>query len=358
MDAVKNLCYELIQVALGVRNQLTVVPSAQEWTAIYGDSERQAILGVMLMGLERLPDEQRPSKELLLSWIGIGGLIRHQNKLVNSRCLQLVKIFKDANLRCCILKGQGNAMMYPNPYCRNAGDIDVWLEGGKKKVVEYVHSIFPDINVQYHHMNFPVFDDVKVEVHFFPSFCYNKFYNKRLQKYFRDNSNKQFEHLVRWNELDEMVSVPTLPFNLVFQLSHMMRHFFTQGIGLRHAIDYYYLLAQKITEEEKRESIAVMKRCGMYKFFCAVMWIEKEVLGLNKNIDIAPVNEKAGKMVLQEMVTGGNFGKYYGHNRGGILSVYFKQMLYEIKFIKEFPSEPLWRPIALVWDFIKKRVRR
>ena len=347
---------ELLQVALGARKRLSITPSAQEWSAIYRESESQAILGVLLLGLERLPDNQRPPKELLLSWIGTGELIRHQNEMVNKRCKQLIKILKDANLRYCILKGQGNAMMYPNPYCRNAGDIDVWLEGGKKKIVEYVHGIYPDINVQYHHMDFPVFDDVEVEVHYFPSFCYNKIHNKRLQKFFRDSSDKQFEHFVKWNDSDEMVCVPTLSFNLVFQLSHMMRHFFTQGIGLRHAIDYYYLLSQNITDPDKKEAISVMRRCGMYKFFCAVMWVEKEIFGLRTNLDIAPANEKAGKMVLQEMMTGGNFGKNHGHNKGGMLSVYSKQMLYRLKFIMEFHSEPLWRPFALVWDYVKKRV--
>lgn len=351
-----SVFFELLQVALGTRNSLSVVPSLQDWASIYKESERQAILGVMLVGLEKLPDTQRPPKDILLSWIGMGEFIRRQNMLVNHRCSDLIKIFKDANLRYCILKGQGNAMMYQNPYCRNAGDIDVWLEGGKKNVVEYVHSIYPDINVQYHHMEFPVFDDIEVEVHYFPSFCYNKFHNRRLQKYLRDCSNKQFEHLVRWKDSNEMVCVPTISFNLVFQLSHMMRHFFTQGIGLRHAIDYYYLLTQVITDSEKKEAVDVMKKCGMYKFFCAILWIEKEIFGLKTNLDIAPANEKAGKMVLQEMMTGGNFGKNHGHNKGGMLSVYSMQMLYRLKFISEFPSEPLWRPVALVWDYIKKRV--
>ena len=351
-----NLFFELIQASIGERKQFSRTPSSQEWSALYKESERQAILGIMLVGIDVLPSEQRPPKELLLNWIGVGASIRQQNKLVNQRLCQLIKILTDANLRYCILKGQGNAMMYPELYSRNAGDIDVWLEGGKRKVVEYVHSIYPDINIQYHHMDFPVFDDVEVEVHYFPSFCYNKFHNRRLQKYFRDISYKQFTHSVKWNDLDEMVCVPTLPFNLVFQLSHMMRHFFTQGIGLRHAIDYYYLLCQEIDSNGKQEALKVMRQCGMYKFLCAIMWIERDVLGLQKNLDLAPVNEKVGLLVLAEMMKGGNFGKGYDNNRGSALTVFTKQMAYRLRYVKEFPSEPLWRPFALVWDYIRKRI--
>ena len=351
-----KLFYELIQVSIGGREKLTFPPSPQDWLALYNESKSQAILGVMLMGIARLPIEQRPPRPLFLSWIGAGEKIRLRNKLVNQRCCQLFKLLEEANKRYCVLKGQGNALMYPDPYCRNAGDIDVWLEGGKKKIVEFVHSLYPKINVEYHHMNFPVFKDVEVEVHYFPSFCYNKFNNRKLQKYFRNSSEEQFTHFVKWQETERGICVPTVAFNLVFQLSHMMRHFFTQGIGLRHAIDYYYLLSQDIDDKQKSEAIGVMKSCGMYRFFCAIVWVETEVLGLQKNNDIAPANEKTGKMVLQEMMKGGNFGKKYNHNKGNVLAIYARQMLYRMRFVKEFPFEPLWRPIALVWDYIKKRV--
>lgn len=349
--------YELIQVSLGGRKCLSRILTAKEWSAIYKESEKQAILGVMLIGIDTLPIEQRPPKGLLLNWIGLGETIRQQNKQVNNRLCELIKLLAESNQRYCILKGQGNARMYPNPYSRNAGDIDVWLEGEKKQVVEFVHSRYPDINVQYHHMDFPVFDDVEVEVHYFPSFCYNKIHNKRLQQYFMDCSNQQFTNFVVWNGVEEGLCVPTPAFNLVFQLSHMMRHFFTQGIGLRHAIDYYYLLCQEITDSDKAEAVDVIKKSGMYKFLCAIMWIESEVFGLHKNINLAPANEKVGRMVLQEMMKGGNFGKQYDHYHRNVLVRYAKQITYRLKFINEFPSEPLWRPIALVWDFCKKRVQ-
>jgi hypothetical protein len=38
------------------------------------------------------------------------------------------------------------------------------------------------------------------------------------------------------------VDVPTAEFNAVFQMAHIMMHFFIEGIGLRHFVDYYYVL--------------------------------------------------------------------------------------------------------------------
>lgn len=49
-----NLFVELLQVALGRREGLSRVPSAAEWEALYEEAGKQAIVGVMLCGLERL----------------------------------------------------------------------------------------------------------------------------------------------------------------------------------------------------------------------------------------------------------------------------------------------------------------
>lgn len=324
-----------------------------DWGGLYQFSQEQAIVSIVLAGIDRLSKSRKVAipQDLLFEWIGQANMIERQNKLVNKRVKELTAYLKEQGQESCILKGQGNALMYPNPEIRTPGDIDVWIKGTKKEVVEFVHQRFHDMNVQYHHISYPVFDDVEVEVHYYPSFCYNKWHNYRLQQYFRENSEAQFK-----NVCDDGYAVPTNAFNLVFQLSHTMRHFFTQGIGLRHAIDYYYLLQQDITDNEKQEAVNVIKRCGMYKFFCAVLWIEKEILGLEKNTDIAKVNEKSGRLVLREMLKGGNFGHRYGQHHRNTIIAYSKQMVYRLRFMSEFPSEPLSRPFALVFDYIIKRM--
>ena len=325
--------------------------TGMDWQGLYQFCLEQAIVGIVLAGIDRLSKSQKVDiqQELLYEWIGQANMIGSQNKLVNKRVKELTKHLKEQGWESCILKGQGNAMMYPNPYMRSTGDIDVWLKGSKKEVANFVHQQFPGMNVQYHHMNYPIFDDIEVEVHYYPSFCYNKWHNYRLQQYFRESSEEQF-----WNVNSEGYAVPTIAFNLVFQLSHMMRHFFTQGIGLRHAIDYYYLLMQDISEEEKKEAISVMKRCGMYKFFCAMLWIEKEILGLDKNTDLAKTKGKAGMIVLREMLRGGNFGHQYHQYSSNAIVAYTKQIIYRFKYVVEFPSETLSRPVALLIDYINK----
>jgi len=344
-------------LAYGLSNDSSITPpnvDVVNWSKFYSFCESQAILGIGLKCIDKLKSQLgiglKIPQGLLLQWIGISEQIKAQNHLLNKRTNELTEYLANKGRKSCILKGQGNALMYPEPLLRTFGDIDVWLEGSKKDIVEFVHKDYPQINVEYHHMQYPVFDDVEVEVHYYPSYCYNKWHNRRLLEYFNNESEKQFD-----NSTGQGFNAPTIPFNLVFQLSHMMRHFFTQGIGLRHAIDYYYLLQQDITEEQKIELVDVLKRCGMYKFFRAIMWIEASVLGLNKNLDIVHPHERAGHLILREMLKGGNFGHQYNYKGKSAFSCFAQQIVYNLRYIFEFPSEPISRPFSLVWDYIKKR---
>lgn len=343
-------------LAYGLTDDTSITPpnvGAVNWKKFYSFCESQAILGIGLLCIDKLINhigrDLKIPQELLLQWIGKAEQIKNQNKLFDERTKEITEYFSSQGKRCCILKGQGNAQMYPEPKLRTPGDIDVWLEGTKKEIVGFVHSRYPEINVQYHHMDYPFFDDVEVEIHYYPSFCYNKWNNFKLQKYFRENRNEQFK-----NKTNIGYCVPTVSFNLIFQLSHMMRHFFTQGIGLRHAIDYYYLLQQPITDGVLSDAIVVMKRCGMYKFFRAMMWIEQKFLGLSNDKYHVEPHKQAGTLILREMLKGGNFGRQYGRKIKGTITSYTEQMKYSLRYLYVFPTEPLSRPFALVWDYARK----
>jgi len=129
------------------------------------------------------------------------------------------------------------------------------------------------------------------------------------------------------------------------QVRHHLRNF-----------SYYYLLMQETSDKQKYEAIEVMKKCGMYKFFCAIIWIETKFLGLDEERWIVHTNEKAGLFVLNEMLKGGNFGNCFKTNNRNVFVIYLDQMIYRLKYTIQFPSETLSRPLALVCDYINKRL--
>ena len=244
-----TIFFTFLKYNLGGKEEMNKVIADIDWKQLYAFSSDQAILGLCFEGVERLgreyPDElkQNPiGRELLMTWMAKAEQIRRQNKNVNGVAVKLYSKFREDGLRCCILKGQGNALMYPNPYSRNPGDIDVWVNASREEITEYAKRHFNlEDDIRFHHLE-TTMDGVPVELHFFPGIMNNPIYHVRLQKWFRRNADLQCSHIVGLPEGAGDIAIPTTAFNVVYQLTHLYHHFFDEGIGMRQIIDYYYVV--------------------------------------------------------------------------------------------------------------------
>lgn len=348
-----ELFFEFIQVALGGKEKLSHTPTDKEWTEIFEYSQKQAVVGIAFLALDRLSNqEQKPPLKLLFDWIGQSEQIKTQNSLVNERCVEVTKLFTDAGFKTCILKGQGNALMYPEPLLRTSGDIDIWVDGTRNEIRVFVLDRCPYAQDGDMHIEFPIFKDVPVEVHYKPRYSPVPKYEKRLQKWFKNQSEEQFSNWVTLTgKSDNEVCVPTAKFNVVQQMSHIMGHFFVEGIGLRQFVDYYYLLTKIQKEECKDDFEALFDYLGMLKFARGVMWVEKDVLGLESECLIVSENEKIGRLILREIEEGGNFGKYderYAFRKKGYLARGLTDGYRLVKLAWYFPEIALWKIVRKV----------
>ena len=188
--------FAFLKYCLGSKEDMSGMVAGMNWQELYSFASKQAILGLCFDGIERLGEEypeelkQNPiGRELLMTWMGKAQQIRRQNMKVNAVAGKLFSMLREDGLRCCILKGQGNALMYPNPYSRTPGDIDVWIDASRERIMEYAQKKFElgdDIRLQ--HLETSL-DGVPVELHFFPCSMNNPIYHARLQKWFRRNAD-------------------------------------------------------------------------------------------------------------------------------------------------------------------------
>lgn len=170
--------------------------------------------------------------------------IRKQNIRLFLDSVKVCKNFENKGFANCILKGQGNALLYPDPYMRTPGDIDIYLAGGRKRVMQYINKVCPNQVMRYHHVDFPVMKTA-IEVHFTPSYMFFPIHNSRMQKWFKEVMDLQCSNVVTLPDGYGEITVPTTSFNVIYILSHLYRHVFTEGIGLRQLIDYYFVLVKK-----------------------------------------------------------------------------------------------------------------
>lgn len=347
---IENLFFELVRVAVGAQERLSRIPSEVEWEILYKTCEAHAVLGVVFSALERLTEYGiKPPISILYEWIGVVEQIKQRNSRMNNRCIELHKIFAEVGLMACVLKGQGNALMYPEPLLRQSGDIDIWVDGSKDNVVGFVQKQFRDATIGEHHVEYPIFDDVMVEVHFKPVTAVSFLRDKHLQSYLNAMREAQFNHFVILHDSDEKIPIPSYDFNIVYQLAHMMRHFFSEGLGMRHLMDYYYLLMSNDCSKNKDIS-GVLGELGMLKFAKAIMWVLGEVFMLDRNKMVCSPDKKRGVIILKEIMETGNFG--YGDKRFSKrlmnISTTMSLLVRNFKLIRLFPEEAIAAPISNV----------
>ena len=454
--------FAFLKYCLGYKGDMSRVITGMDWQELYSFASKQALLGLCFDGIERLgkeyPEElkQNPiERELLMTWMGAAQQIRRQNMKVNAVASKLFSMLREDGMRCCVLKGQGNALMYPNPYSRTPGDIDVWIDASRERIMEYAQKKFElgdDIRLQ--HLETSL-DGVPVELHFFPCSMNNPIYHARLQKWFRRNADLQCSHIVELPDEAGDIAIPTTAFNVIYQLTHLYHHFFDEGIGMRQIIDYFLVVndfsknvflnndlsnhpvplskegstfspspsssgsgdvtapsrcseplrskdggpskvspdcagwdrldaigASKpspncagwdrlaiegdnsagsttvVTSSASTALVVVqreLKYLGLWKFAGAVMYVLHEALGLPEEKMIAPMDEKRGKLLLAEILNGGNFGKHftkYGHfTQQGMAKKYFLKIWRNMHFVRYFPAEALSEPIFRTWHF-------
>ena len=176
--------------------QFDSVPTAEEWSEFYQMAGIQSVTGVCFTAFPRLTKAQQPPVELMVRWMGEAEDIRRMNELQNQEAARLTRLFTEAGRRSAILKGQANARLYPDRLSRQVGDIDIWVEGGKKGVVALLMelglvtelgstSVDGKPTASYHHVHLPpTKDHIIVEVHIRPSSGnFNPFTNRRLQRW-------------------------------------------------------------------------------------------------------------------------------------------------------------------------------
>ena len=373
----QKIFFDFLRFCIGSAKEIPGSLKEVDWKELYAIAKKQALLGVLFHGIQRLPKELAPEQKLLMQWMVMAEMIRKQNIRLFLDSVKVCKNFENEGFANCILKGQGNALLYPDPYMRTPGDIDIYLSGGRRKIMKYVDQVCPNQVMRYHHVDFPVMKTA-IEVHFTPSYMFFPIHNSRMQKWFKEVMGEQCNHRVSLPDGYGEIHVPQVSFNVIYILSHLYRHIFTEGIGLRQLLDYYFVLLKWHTDltnlTDSNKSLPQMtlintdldalrhklKYLGLWKFAQAVMFVMKEVFGLSEDRMIAPMDEREGRFLLAEIMRGGNFGQYDDRMGSKVgeskIHRYFRMNLRNLRFVKHYPTEALSEPLFRTWFAVWKKI--
>lgn len=280
------------------------------WGEIINFGESQKVNALLYDGIMTLPAELRPERKILYKLFLQTESIEKSNEHINNTLKSLSAEYEKLNCPFVLLKGQGNAILYPKSEHRTPGDIDVYFyqKGDYEKANEWARKQGFKMDAEnIHHQSFE-YNEIHIENHkviaYFGIKKYDILLEKEIQKLI---NNKDFTELI----IDDLkVSILPVEFNAFFIFYHLFHHFIHLGIGLRQFYDWLLFMDIHSEEMNEKEFIRLAESFDLLKAMKIFASVGVKYLGVKPTVypfEI-DVDGESVDLVMNDILSGGNFG--------------------------------------------------
>ena len=209
---------------------------------VYRLASQQSVVGLVTAGMERMTDVKAP-REMAKRFISSVLSLERRNNAMDAFIAKLFKKMETAGIKAMLVKGQGIAQCYERPLWRTCGDVDLFLdEENYTKAKVFLSSLasrVEDEDVYRRHLAMSISHWV-VELHG----TFRSGLGKRMDAMMDEVQRETFEngqHRV-WRDGSIYICLPSPNNDVILVFSHILQHFFREGIGLRQICDWCRLL--------------------------------------------------------------------------------------------------------------------
>lgn len=285
-----------------------------DWDEVYRLASEQSVVGVVLAGIEHF--YVKPPQEELLQWIGEVQILEQQNQAMNQFIAKLIEKLRSSDIYALLLKGQGVAQCYERPLWRSSGDVDLFLSDANYTKAEKLLSPLAssiDDEISYAKHKALTIDEWTVELH--GSLRSGLWGSLDLEL-----DKVQYDvfcggNVRSWLNGKSQVFMPRADEDVVYVFSHILQHFYKEGIGLRQICDWCRMLwkfKDKLDYELLESRIRKAGVMTEWKAFAALavdyLGMPAEAIPMYSTLSKWP--KKASKIMVFVLETGN-----FGHNR-------------------------------------------
>jgi len=330
-DRTYHIFLALVGAGLWERDVLLSHYGIINWIDVYRLSSEQSVTGIVLVGIEH--SDVKPPQELLLKWIGETQLIENRNRAMNSYVADLIEQLRKEEIYALLVKGQGVAQCYERPLWRACGDVDLLLsEDNYNKAKSFLLQLAnsnEEEAIHARHLAMTI-DSWVVELHGTLRSCYLKKMDRTIDEVQNDVF---FSGDVRsWQNGQTQVFLPSYNSDVFFVFTHIIKHFFREGVGLRQICDWCRLLwtsKDSLNVDLLQQRIKCSGTMSEWKAFASYA-----VNYLGMPIESMPLYSSERKWLRKArrinayIMSVGNFG----HNR----EIIYKESNYLVRKLKAF----------------------
>lgn len=249
----------------GLHPEVPYVPAAPvgeaSWQEIFSLAKRQGTANIALDGVETLPREQRPGRELRIRWAMQSEATVKRYARQRSAAERAARLLAGHGVRMLVLKGIGLSDNYPIAEHRECGDVDIYLFGDHEKG----NRILCDAGAQRiddvpKHTGLAL-QGVHIENH-------RTFLNVSRNREERELDGVLSEILRREGAIPAPGGFFTPPatFNAIYLVRHAAQHFLKEGITARHLCDWSCFLERQEQQIDRELFTQTLRRYRMERF--------------------------------------------------------------------------------------------
>ena len=297
-------------------------------TDIFRLAEEQSVVGLVMIGVEKLTTYRIPLSEKL-TLLCKCHLIEQRNAAMNRFVAELMQRLYETGINAVLVKGQGIAQCYAKPQWRLCGDVDLLLdEENYKKAQRLLLPMASDTGKEFEydqHLSLTI-GLYTVELHGSQRCGLSSRMDKVIDDVHREVC--QNGKVRTWVNCNVPIKLPAPDEDVILVFTHFLKHFYKEGIGLRQICDWCRLLwtfREEIDRgllEERISRLGLMtewKAFGSFAVDCLGMPVEAMPL-----YDVSGQWKRKAKRIEDFVIKSGNLGHNRGVNNLGRSYVYKK----------------------------------
>lgn len=288
----------LTLVRLGIGHPSYDRHKAFDWNSIQALADKQGLSAIIVDGIERMPESNRPPKVQLLQWIGEVWQFEQRYESYKQAIADLSGSYNAHGCRMMVLKGYACSLDWPKPEHRPCGDIDIWQFGKQKEADALIESLefrdegldsvhegqkFKKIKIDRSHHHHTVFNwqGFTVENHYDFVNVHAHKSSAELEKIFKELGREDSY----FDEVNgEKVYLPSPNLHALFLLRHMVSHFAASEINFRQVLDWAFFVEKHTKEVDWKWLLNLLDEYHMRDFYNCINAICVEDLGFDSKI--------------------------------------------------------------------------
>ena len=270
-----------------------------DWQTLFELSKKQGVSAVVFDKIQSLPKEAAPPRSVLLGWYSQALYVEQQLKKMFSLSAEYADKMYENGIPVVVLKGLAFGVYFPNPMSRECGDLDCYMMGeGKKgdRITALIGGKVEDGGYKHAHLHYK---GLAIENHYFLTNFNNTKRGIYTERYLQKLIGEGHRQLANTHLLS-----PSADFNAFFLIKHALMHFISEGINLRHLLDWAFFLQKEQKNVNWESLLPEMKKCKIIRFAQVLTGLCVEYLGVEVNVNSLKIatEDREGHILARQVI--------------------------------------------------------